>query len=504
MQKFRLALLATSLIIFNLSGNESLDGPMEINSGEAIYNGQDISLEGNVVIQHGLGKISTHRLSIFSDKEKKMKFSFVSMNDGVSIELQSGGHLECQKAQIDYLNLHATFLGDENHPDVIYQDEQYQKDKSSKSTPLVLKSHQIKADLIRQYDPKRKSQKTLIREIRSDGNVRAYYNNDYLIFSDFATYRCSFDNNGIAKNYLTMDVSDPEKNFCVVTNKNGDRIQAPKIDLDTFTKILTFTSPQGTILIQKEGKIPQQIQFTSDALSWNEEEKMLTMQKNIDVQMGDMGDIKTPNELRLYQNETNGKNTVRSIWAKNETELTYKDKNKNFVHKVYCHGPMMIDHEHLTVVMESPKAENGEVPEGKQVYFEDLLGDIYSDSVVLNYSLQEKTLVPSKLLMQGNVKMLNRFDGHIQESSSVLQYALADSVEYDPKNSVMILKGLNGNRVLFYDKVNNLQMSAPALTISRDEKSKRESIKGSGDVRFTFIEHEIDQLRQHFQLKESP
>src|SRR5262249_30835599 len=81
--------------------------------------------------------------------------------------------------------------------------------------------------------------------------------------------------------------------------------------------------------------------------------------------------------------------------------------------------------------------------------------------------------------------------------SPLVQYALADRVEYFPKNQEALFstKG-SGRRVLYYDTANDMQVSAPALRIKRDQVTHKDSVKGIGDVRFNFVEHEIDQLEQ--------
>ena len=67
----------------------------------------------------------------------------------------------------------------------------------------------------------------------------------------------------------------------------------------------------------------------------------------------------------------------------------------------------------------------------------------------------------------------------------------------------MVLSASEGNRVLLFDKVNNIQMSAPSLKIQHDPSSQKELIKGMGDVRFTFLEKELAQVKQHFKQKDA-
>ena len=93
--------------------------------------------------------------------------------------------------------------------------------------------------------------------------------------------------------------------------------------------------------------------------------------------------------------------------------------------------------------------------------------------------------------------MLNRFAG-LEEDRDLHQYAIADIVEYVPKTMEMSFFSSNNRRVLFFDKVNNIQVSAPALKIKRDAATKKDTIKGMGDVRFSFAENEARTAQKTF------
>jgi hypothetical protein len=82
------------------------------------------------------------------------------------------------------------------------------------------------------------------------------------------------------------------------------------------------------------------------------------------------------------------------------------------------------------------------------------------------------------------------------KTKAFLEYALADVVEYSPQTKEVQLSALNKGRVLFFDKVNNLQISAPALKIKRDAVTQKDSIQGVGDVRFNFVKHELDKMKK--------
>ena len=76
---------------------------------------------------------------------------------------------------------------------------------------------------------------------------------------------------------------------------------------------------------------------------------------------------------------------------------------------------------------------------------------------------------------------------------------IADKVEYTPQTNEAVFTSHNNlKRVLFYDKANDMEVSATTLKIKRDEATKKETVKGIGDVRFSFVENEFEQLRKRF------
>jgi hypothetical protein len=139
-------------------------------------------------------------------------------------------------------------------------------------------------------------------------------------------------------------------------------------------------------------------------------------------------------------------------------------------------------------------------PDGRQIYFEDPMGKIHADAVQIDYEHGDQEISPTKIVLSGHVQLLNSFSSHSEDKNSILQYAIADTVQYFPQTKEMILSATDRKRVLFYDKINNLQVSAPELKIKRDSKVKKDTIQGIGDVRFTFVGHEFEQLCERFCL----
>gem|GEM_PF-2128159 len=124
--------------------------------------------------------------------------------------------------------------------------------------------------------------------------------------------------------------------------------------------------------------------------------------------------------------------------------------------------------------------------------------DINADRVCLSYQSENQQFIFKKITLEGDVCLMSRPDGSIKESGLISHCALADRVECFPEEREMILTGENGNRVLFFDQVNHVQMSAPSLKVHEDMTTKKETIQGLGDVRFTFLERELEHLNATF------
>jgi hypothetical protein len=186
---------------------------------------------------------------------------------------------------------------------------------------------------------------------------------------------------------------------------------------------------------------------------------------------------------------------LRYIESTGPTVLTYANEEEKVVHTLTCPGLLTVDHQLLKTTLECPRDQNNNVLFGKQIVFHDSMGEIYADLLTVYYTMAEDSPTPTKLVLEGNVQMFNR-GGDPDKNGAFLQYALADVVEYTPQAREVYLVASDKKRVLFFDKLNALQVSATSLKIRRDQETKKESIQGFGDVRFSFVEKELEMINK--------
>lgn len=479
------------------------DETIKVHSGEVQYDGKEIVLVGQVSVQHGLGQISARRLSLLFDSQQKNRFAFLKLQDDVQLELKEGGCLYCQGAEVDYAKMQGVFWGNAKCPDVIYLNtREEKKTMQSIQFPLEVKSHQMICELLRESATSSSPAKTLVKQIEAINNVRVLYNRDQLILADHALYQRLATHASCSDTGLLTLSGRGTQPVCRLTNLNGDHLNAQRIQVNTMERQLRLDQADGMLYMRQEKRPLQTLEFSSNELIWEGQKQTLWLKGQVKVTQNGTFHIQTDDEIAIMQTDMQGKKTLRSIQSLKNTQISYQDVQKGNTHKIHCPGALLIDHEQQQMTFQGITNANPSPQAHQQVYIEDLLGDLYADRVQVFYTWKERHLIPEKIILEGNVRLLNRFDGHLEESGSILHYALADRVEYLPSQQEMTLSSTKGQRVLFFDKVNQVQMSAPSLKIRRDVTTQKETIQGVGDVRFTFIEKEMEQIKKHFRLED--
>lgn len=126
--------------------------------------------------------------------------------------------------------------------------------------------------------------------------------------------------------------------------------------------------------------------------------------------------------------------------------------------------------------------------QGKVCYM-DTIGQVRADEAFVDYTEVDDSIQPTQVRLLKNVQLINL---------ETDQYALADLVTYYPDEQLMILEGKE-HRVLFFDKKNDMQISAFKVRVMRNLITKKESVQGVGDVRFVFGQDEMNKLKERFQ-----
>lgn len=189
-----------------------------------------------------------------------------------------------------------------------------------------------------------------------------------------------------------------------------------------------------------------------------------------------------PDGSQLRCQKANFLEKTQKMFCDGPATLTKVDHIKDKSHSVVAPGGIEVNHQLRQSIFLRTDEE--------QIHFTDSFGEIYSDKATIEYD--EKKV--KSILMEGKVFMVHSLPSELERS-----YAYADRAEYFPETLEMVL---DGDRVLVFDKINQVEVSAPRLRIKRNLETKKETIKGEGDVRFTLEEKEFQLLKNRFKLEE--
>lgn len=444
-------------------------------------------LKGAVSVVHDFGRVSSDEMILKPVKENgNLVLSSLEVNGQVKFYGRTGEELSCSRAFFDFQTSEGEFFaGNETEP-VTYV-ENHEEAESS----LALKSKKMKVVLNKEKQ---------IATIAAEDQVYLDYGHQFMGLADLAVFKRSLSANQTKQalpGVISLRSHMNQGDLCQITNQNGDLMTAVEIDLDTIKQEISCYLTKGVFsadYLEKEGG---RITFSADRMKYRKNNNQLTLQDHVIIAQEGVGTFTTDNEVSFFHEKVQGKNQLKTIEGKGSVLLTKQGQKQNDNYTITSHGGFVIDHTTLTVRMESPLNEAGEVKEGMQTFYHDAMREIYANHVTLDYQ-SLPTLQLEKVILEGNVRFLDQAAVQNGITSPLAKYGMADKMEYTPLLDSALLTANSGSRVLFYSKANDLKISAPALRISRSKETKKEAIKGLGDVRFSFIEREFEQLKNRF------
>lgn len=326
------------------------------------------------------------------------------------------------------------------------------------------------------------------------------YDSNFIATSDRAVFQRNSKTTGteVLPGTITLSCLSPEQ-LCRLTSSEGGEIFSTEILIDTTQRELIFTLPKGSL--KSVGNTFSPVDFIAKKLVWNDFNSKLTLSGDVEISQQGFGNLQATKEVRLVLTTIEGKKVLRGLETTGDAVLRYVDPDTQLDHVLRCYGSLRIDHQKKETKLQSPENGDGSVVEGYQVFFKDAKGEIYADKAFVKYDYVNQKIAPARIVLQGNVKITNTLEQSEENKPPAYQYILADRVDFIPQTKEMIFKAAKERRVLFFDKGNHLEVSAPGLKLIRDKATCKETVQGLGDVRFSFVESEFDQLRHHFSFE---
>jgi len=461
--------------------------PIAVEADHATYEGGTLYLKGAVHLVHDLGTIEAEEVSIESAENGKInQLGSVKMERQVCFAMRGGGEFNCAKAVLLRKEMCGRFYGNDDGIGVSFVE--MVKGKRNMLVPLTVKSRMMEMQIGCVESCR------YIDKIVAIDDVAVDYNQTFTLTSAIATYSRVPKLEGessIVKTLPGTILLEPSPGeHCHATNIQGDAIKASKIVIDSNKREMHFNQPKGTISTLSD-KIP--VLFSSNLLIWDLSNKLLKLTGSVTVEQAPVGLCKSNKAMHISYVESKGKNELRTIESFGKTYLHHYGIEKRGDQHLSCGGRAFIDHEHLVAILECAHDGSGNVVPGSEVHFRDAMAELKGQKITITYALVNGKMVAVKALAEGDVSLLGA-----KRDKGRCYYALADCVEYFPDKQEVVCSSSQSGRVLFYDKINSLRISAPGVIVKRE--AKKESIQGIGDVRLSFADTELSEFKKHFNM----
>ena len=457
-----------------------------VSSTHAEYDGNALILNGHVILNHGLGKMNAEHASLEKQEAgKDFPFSFIHLEKEVFLHLKDNAKLFCEKADLDFITLKGNLYSKDNEK-VTYTD------LLNQTIPFKLLGKNITLEMSKlETDEKKNTYE--IETVTAENAVTVHYNNDYILEAHRAHYRKNKQEQENTSEFSGFITATPKEDSDVChLHHLGDLIDASKVEIDLIKETLILKDPIGRLV---SSLVPHpensEVRFESDELSWEQSQNTLSLHHNIHVQDSSLGKIDADDHLQLTQKKVEDKTVIQMISTQGKTRLEYIPHNQTTPQVLICHDSMLIDRDKLSAVLLSPE-EKGRVLDEKQIYYEEERIASFADRARIDYAIVDSKITPVSLTMTHNIRLFSHLPDAPQRCS------LADRLTYSPETHTLILSADPGKRVLFWDEGQSLCIAAQEIHIIQDSKTKEESIKGVGNVKFAFTSQESELLQDIF------
>jgi hypothetical protein len=392
--------------------------------------GETVVLQGNVSVAHELGRIRAGEARFRKEQlpDRPYPGHEVELHERVVLDFVDGGTLTCGDAYLSTDEMRAQFFGP---PDQV----RYRDDSSSSSPtqePFSLACDRMEVQLHRASQKEEElpaeRQVTIVKDKLKSVSAWGHIR---LLHGDAFGARCS------------------EVHYC----RQPTADQLPD-------SLRSLYNPEAHL----------RAEMPCD---------MVELSRDVEMEQQGLGLMSSDGQVWVTRKLLEGKPYIDMVCCSGNTELSNEERS------VTCHGALIVDRNSRQAHLTSPTPD---LP----VFYEDALGAIHADNVVIDYGAEEEGHQLARILLTGNVRILNH---HPDQTAGLgIQYALADSVEYDPQLEKLTLSADDGHRVLFLDEGHETKVSASGVVIKRAERL----VQGIGGVRFTLNEAEVGQLRESF------
>lgn len=225
------------------------------------------------------------------------------------------------------------------------------------------------------------------------------------------------------------------------------------------------------------------IPFQADWIKVEEEEKVRVVLDGHILFEGEGGQLMTTGPMIATFDQK--KEQLEQLVVEGKSEFRFLDRgSKSYL--VYLEGAALYDALDQRLLLET-KAKEG-------LKLRHPSGVVVAKRGVIHFNPNSQGGPVEKIELEGEV-----FASHTLETDQEvepLQYLLANKCIVFPEKKCLTLLGVSGEKVLVFDSANGVNMSAKVVDFFWGDKKGEETIKGKGDVHFSFNQEELEKIHE--------
>jgi lipopolysaccharide export system protein LptA len=312
-----------------------------------------------------------------------------------------------------------------------------------------------------------------VQDVVARDNVELTYDDGFTLFTDEILYKKEPIN---PDSEFRSSLSSRGKQKCKLVHQ-ADTIEADTFHLDILHNLLSMTNPVGILPSLSKGEV----RFSAESLLWNHDQNTLVLKGHPTVQEPNLGTLVSDQEIQLFQKDKN----LTGFKSLGKTTLTYLNS-----HQLVSHGILNFERDRNLGTVESPLI-NGSVPQDLQLSYKEGEMSVLADKANIEYTEENGNFHPISVSLKGHVKIASAGD-------KPSRYGLADRLTYNPTTRTFILGADPGKKVLFVNDEENIRISAQEVHITQDPTTKKQTVKGLGNVQLALSPEELTSLNNYF------
>ncbi len=431
-----------------------------VEAGKSTYNEQSLNLSAKVNLRSDNAKMQAQEAKL--SKSSDQSFSRLEAKGNIFLQLEQS-LLYCDLASIDLKKLEANFSAIEGKL-VHFKDLSLEEE-------LKMNCQHINVQVEKEQNKYKLAKLIAQKEVSIDYATLQSFSDQAII------HRISPEPDGL----LLLLSPKAEGGQCSLQSEGQDSLTGARIKLDLSKKLLHCLEAKGKFNLPNGDAA----HFKAKNLQWNKEKQELLLKKEAEIDLNSKGKIYSEKSILVKK-----QGDVHELLALGKSKVELLLPNKGLAKVSTEEKVLFKDGQYLSFFSGS----------SKQVHYQDPHSDFYADQIFVKF--QDKlSFKLDELKLKGHLRMKNTRPVNTEEEGEIEQYILADEASFLNDSQKIVFSSTLPKRVLFLDKVKNIQLSAAEIEISRkDIEGAFDSVKGKGDVRLRLNEEEYDIFHKEFQL----